>query len=82
MVVTNSSPMQQATQQDVMSSQLNPEASFFLQTPGVEQAWNIGPNNWLKLQSKKHVMLNILVTNVRSIVDKTDELELYLVGHP
>jgi len=29
----------------------------------------------MKVRSKKHVMPNILVTNVRSIVNKTDELE-------
>jgi len=44
-VETNSSsPMQQATQHDVMSS-LNPEASYVCPTPGVEQASNLGPKN-------------------------------------
>jgi len=64
-----------------MSSQFNPEASYFRPTQGVELASNIGSNNWLKVQSKKHVMPNILITNVRSIVDKSDELECVLTNN-
>ena len=33
------------------------------------------------MQSKKHAMPNLLVTNVRSIIDKTDELECVLTNN-